>query len=76
MSGVIILGAIVLLVIDYFVANSFQSVANEKGFESKLYFWLTFLLGIVGMLLVIALPDRGNTVERTMTQAVDELPDL
>ena len=38
----------------------------------KKYFWPCFLLGAVGYLLVIALPDRGNTQQT----ASDELPDL
>ena len=53
----------IILIINFFVATEFSSIAEEKGYESKSYFWYTFLLGIVGMLMVIALPDRGQTKE-------------
>ena len=50
----------VILTVDFFVACEFSSIAEEKGYESKPYFWYTFFLGIVGMLMVVALPDRGQ----------------
>ena len=46
--------------------------AQKKGHIQKKYFWLCFLLGAVGYLLVVALPDRGNAQQI----ASDELPDL
>lgn len=59
-----IVGLLIALFIDYLIAKEFCKVAEMKGFgnskdllHSK-YFWLTFLLGAVGYLLVIALPDR------------------
>lgn len=50
----------VLLVFAYFIAHWFFEVAEEKGYHSKKYFWICFWLGVVGYLLVIALPDRGR----------------
>lgn len=49
-----------LLVFAYFIAHWFFEVAEEKGYHSKKYFWICFWLGVVGYLLVIALPDRGR----------------
>ena len=60
------------LVIAYLIANEFYKVAQAKGYSEKKYLWLSFWLGIIGYLLVIALPDRGNTPKAVS----DELPDL
>lgn len=55
---VLIAIAIVIAVL-YFAAREFEQIAEEKGFHGKTYFWWVFSLGIVGMLMVIALPDRN-----------------
>lgn len=63
----------VVLIIQYFVAAEFYDVANKKGYESRKYFWIPFLLGITGYLLVIALPDRktvNNNVESKESQPI------
>ena len=49
---------IVGIVIARYIANCFYEIACMKGFHDKCYFWLPFLFGIVGYLLVVALPDR------------------
>lgn len=69
---VLLLVAVVALWLAWYLANQFYEVAVEKGHADKKYFWISFWLGAIGYLLVIALPDRGNT-----PQAIsDELPDL
>lgn len=50
---------VIAVVIDFLVANEFYQVAKKKGHKEIKYFWLSFFLGIIGYLLVIALPDRG-----------------
>ena len=55
-----IVGIIIVLLIDYFVAQEFEAIAVLKGYYGKPYFWWTFFLGIVGMLMVIALPNIKN----------------
>lgn len=45
------------LVIQYFVAKKFQECAEEKGYDGSSYFWLCFLLGVIGYCMVAALPD-------------------
>lgn len=58
--------------IDWYIAKQFYAAAQAKGYPDRKYLWICFWLGFVGYLLVIALPDRGNT-----PQAIsDELPDL
>ena len=66
----IVLGLLIWL--DWYIAKQFEEVAQKKGHTQKKYFWLCFLLAAVGYLLVVALPDRGNTQQ----VASDELPDL
>ena len=47
---------IVALVIDYFIAKKFEEIAEMKGHIGSTYFWFTFLFGVAGMLMVVALP--------------------
>ena len=68
----ILLAAVIVFWIDYLIAKEFYAVAQTKGHFHKKYFWICFLLGVIGYLLVIALPDRSN--ESNLTG--DDLPDL
>lgn len=61
-----------LLWLDWLIANWFFEAAQEKGYRDRKYLWICFWLSFVGYLLVIALPDRGNTQQVIS----DELPDL
>lgn len=63
MELLIILAACVLLLILYLLAREFQRAAELKGYQSQKYFWIAFLCGFVGYLLVIALPDRSGGAE-------------
>ena len=63
------LGAIVLLIADYFIATEFAQIAEMKGYYDRRYFWFTFLFGIAGMLMVVALPLKDNkTTQYTETE--------
>ena len=50
---------IIMLIIRFFLSKEFQKIANDKGYQSssKKYRWLVFFFGVIGMLLVVALPD-------------------
>lgn len=83
-AGIVMIVAflVLVLIVAFITANEFQEVANEKGYNSSKYFWYVFLLGIVGCLLVIALPDRKHNCETKKRKNYvsedynDELPDL
>ena len=62
------------LVADYFVAKEFYKTAAMKGWDSKKYFWISFLLFFVGYILVAALPDRGGKDMSAFHS--DDLPEI
>lgn len=68
----IIVACILILWAIYLLAKEFYKVAVAKGYPEKKYLWLSFWLGIIGYLLVIALPDRGSSNQ----VSIDDLPDL
>ena len=75
----ILLIVLVYFVLAFIIAGWFSEVAREKGYSSPKYFWICFFMGLVGQLLVIALPDRGRGVDASGEQPElrpDELPDL
>ena len=57
---IIIAAAIVL---QYFIARTFRYIAAQKGHPEKKWFHWCFWMGLVGIAMVIALPDRGNRQE-------------
>ena len=73
MVGLIVLGAIAVIVLWYFVAREFKRIAAMKGHDEARYFWWTFLLGPVGMLMVVALPQETKAPEEIKS---DELPEI
>lgn len=83
MIGIIISLVILGLVIwaMHYVASQFQRVAREKGWDERKFYWLSFLMGSAGWLLVIALPDRNApavvAAPASAKQVIsDELPPL
>ena len=73
---VVVYIAVIALAIwlNWYIAKQFAETATEKGhgYAEGKYFWLCFLTGIVGYLLVVALPDRGGK----SASRNDELPPL
>lgn len=65
--------AVCVLVIwlNWIIANEFFNVAKSKGYNENKYLWYCFLFGLVGYLLVIALKDKN-----TNTDTKFELPEL
>lgn len=79
MEGVFVLVAIADIVVAYFIGKEFEFIAKEKGYTSKRYFWWTFLFGLVGIPMVIALPDRRKstgTVSDGAPVSDDEIPEI
>ena len=64
-----LVGIIIGLFVDYLIAKKFEEIAEMKGHIGSTYFWYTFILGFVGMLMVIALPikDKGSGCKGTNT---------
>ena len=56
----VFLGSIVGLCLNWLIASEFYAVVEKKGYEDRKYFWYCFFFGVVGYLLVIALPDRDK----------------
>ena len=69
-----VIGLIIGLLVLFFAAGEFQSIAEMKGHEGKKFFWWTFLAGPIGMLMVVALPDRSQG--KSAPAASDELPEI
>lgn len=69
-----LLAGTVIFLIRFFIAKEFYKAATAKGWNSRRYFWLPFLLGLVGYLLVIALPDRGGQYMSALIS--EDLPEL
>ena len=85
--GWIVFGAILWLIVWICVAAEFRNIAAMKGHDESKYFWWTFLLGPVGMMMVIALPQQIHipAASAPIVQAppaqpkkalADELPDI
>ena len=68
----ILLGIAIAMWLDTLIATQFYKIAKEKGHDSVTYYRFAFWLGIVGYLMVIALPDRKHEEQVSS----DELPDL
>lgn len=41
------------------IASVFYEIAAKKGFKERRFFWWTFFLPPIGMMMVVDLPDRG-----------------
>lgn len=79
--AIIIVSVLVYLVLWFFVAQVFFNIVQMKGhyvneqFYNCQYFWWTFLTGFIGILMIIALPDRKD-VNKTSAAKDDELPPI
>ena len=69
---IVLIACALVLWIDYLIAKEFYFAAQAKGYYEKKYLWICFFLGMVGYLLVIALPNRASA----KVEANDELPPL
>lgn len=74
---IIALVEMIMVGISLFAASEFADIAEMKGFGHKRsrYFWWTVLFLPIGMLMVVALPDRANVRSAPMVRN-DHLPSL
>lgn len=72
MVFVYLLAFAAITVLNCFISKWFAEAAKEKGYRSKKYFWICFWLGMIGYLLVNALPDRGAAGQ----SEINDLPEL
>ena len=54
-----IISILVFVIINAIISKCFQEIAWEKGFYQKRYFWMPFLFGFIGWIMIWMLPDRG-----------------
>jgi hypothetical protein len=77
---IVIVSIVIVLVIDYFVSKTFQEIAIMKGHSADKYFWFCFFLGIVGYLMVVALPAKVTAPveapKKVEAPVSDELPEI
>lgn len=55
-----ILGIALAIILNCVIADQFHRCAIDKGYEERRFFWFPFFFGLIGYLMVIALPDRGD----------------
>ena len=63
MVGFTIIVCILALLLHWFIARKFENIANMKGHKG--YLGWCFFLGLIGWLMVVALPDRGQQRRRS-----------
>lgn len=54
--GPIVFVLFVYLLISWIIAQEFAEIALKKGYSDNKYFWYCLFFGIVGYLMIIALP--------------------
>ena len=68
--GIIILVLIIVLAVRAILASVFDDIAKMKGHDGGYFGWV-FFLGIYGMIMVAALPDRGANVKDSEAKSDD-----
>ena len=58
-----VLSAIVGIGFAIFFANKFAEIADMKGHDGGAYFWYVLLFGLIGMVMVAALPDKNQKAD-------------
>ncbi len=66
---IVIISLIVTIAIHCAVCRVFKEIAEEKGWTDRAYFAWVFFTGIVGMLMVVALPDKKARVDNAVRTA-------
>ena len=63
-------GVFIAIGVSSFLAGEMADAAAQKGYERKRYWHICFWLGIMGYLVVIALPDT------VLQEKIDKLSDM
>lgn len=70
-TGIFIVIFLIILAIHYVIAKKFSEIVYMKGCYDSSYFWYCFLLGIVGYLMVVALPDKNARYKTALNTKTD-----
>ncbi len=68
--AIIVLTAIIY--VKYYITKQIYEAYNLKGYDNKKYFWISFFFTTIGLLLVIALPNKAKTNQLSS----NDLPEL
>ena len=69
--GTMISTAVYFVCLNILFSTEFFKVAKTKGYHNKKFFWYSVLFGMIGFLLIIALPAKTKE-ENTKIDAFDE----
>lgn len=80
MRFIIVCGCLIAFGIWLLICSAFYKIAEMKGHLNQSYFWWTFFTGIIGMLMIVALPDRAQNnnspAQPSLMSSDDELPEI
>ena len=66
----------IAILINIFIASKFSTIAEEKGHDGSTYFWWCFILGMIGYIMVAALPDyhsrKSNTDDKSKNTSTNK----
>ena len=65
MNFLYLLVGLIALVFNFMIAGEFAGIADKKGYNGTKYGLYTFFFGIVGMLMVVALPPVHQSGAKT-----------
>ena len=68
----VVIALVVLFIIRAFVANRFAGLAEDKGYTNCHIWAWTFWLGLVGMLMVIAMPDKSDNNRAALKELLEQ----
>ncbi len=60
----------IFVIINYIIAGYFYFAAVDKGYTDGVYFVVPFLFGVIGYLLVIALPNKNNILSQNENDTI------
>lgn len=72
----LVCGAVAVLYSQWIIAESFSTVAREKGYYEKGLTLFIFITSFIGFLYVISLPNRNTSISVDKKFSSDELPEL